>query len=77
METEPHYDQNVFWLNNPGQKTWNKVEKSRKIRQDMKNLISTFTCFLTAMAKSYVVRRLVRQLVYQLCYTRYQVWFYL
>ena len=36
---------------NPGQNIWNKIEKSKKIGQDKKSLISTFACFLTAIAK--------------------------
>ena len=36
---------------NPGQNIWNKIEKSNKIRQEKKGLISTFVCFLTAIAK--------------------------
>ena len=46
-----------FWLkvnlliNNPGQNNWNKIEKSRKTGQEKKRLISTYTCFLTAIAK--------------------------
>ena len=37
--------------NNPGQNIWNKVEKSSKTGQVKKSLISTFACFLTAIAK--------------------------
>ena len=36
---------------NPGQKIWNRIEKSRKTGQDKKSLISTFACFLTATAR--------------------------
>ena len=36
---------------NPGQNTWNKIEKSSKTGQDRKSLISAFACFLTATAK--------------------------
>ena len=36
---------------NPGQNIWNKIEKSSKTGQDKKSLISTFACFLTAIAK--------------------------
>ena len=36
---------------NPMQNIWNKLEKSSKIGQDKKSLISTFGCFLTATAK--------------------------
>ena len=38
-------------LYNPMQNIWNKLEKSSKIGQDKKGLISTFACFLTATAK--------------------------
>ena len=36
---------------NPGQNIWNKIEKSSKIGQEKKSLISTFAYFLTAIAK--------------------------
>ena len=36
---------------NSGQNIWNKIEKSSKTGQDKKSLISTFACFLTAIAK--------------------------
>ena len=36
---------------NPGENSWNKIEKSSKTGQDKKSSISTFTCFLTATAK--------------------------
>ena len=36
---------------NPGQNIWNKIKKSSKTGQDKKVLISTFACFLTAIAK--------------------------
>ena len=38
-------------LDNPRQNIWNKIEKSSKIRQEKKTLISTFACFVTAIAK--------------------------
>ena len=38
-------------MNNPGQNIWNKVEESSETGQEKKRLISTFTCFLTAIAK--------------------------
>ena len=36
---------------NPGQNISNKIEKSSKTGQIKKSLISTFACFLTAIAK--------------------------
>ena len=36
---------------NPGQNIWNKLEKSSKIGQKKESLITTFACFLTAIAK--------------------------
>ena len=36
---------------NPGQNIRNKIEKSGKTGQDEKSLVSTFACFLTAIAK--------------------------
>ena len=33
------------------QNIWNKIEKPSKIRLDKKSLVSTFACFLTAIAK--------------------------
>ena len=36
---------------NSGQNIWNKIGKSSKTGQDKKSLISTFACFLTAIAK--------------------------
>ena len=35
---------------NPGQNIWNKTEKFGNIKQD-KKMISTFACFLTAIAQ--------------------------
>ena len=42
---------------NPGQSIWNKIEKSSKTGQDKKSLISTFTCFWTAITKFIFWRR--------------------
>ena len=51
-ETRPSYDQKLASLDNPRQNIWNKIEKSSKIGQDKKCLMSTFAClFLTAIAK--------------------------
>ena len=36
---------------NPGQNIWCKVEKSSKVGQDFKSLLSNFACFLTAIVK--------------------------
>ena len=36
---------------NPGENIWRKIEKSSKISQGKKILISTFAYFLTAIAK--------------------------
>ena len=38
-------------MDNPGQNIWNEIEKSSKTGQDKKSLITTFACFLTAIAK--------------------------
>ena len=35
----------------PGQNIWHKVEKSSKVGQDFKSLLSNFACFLTAIIK--------------------------
>ena len=35
----------------PRQNIWNKIEKSSKIGQDKKSLVSFFACFLNAIAK--------------------------
>ena len=50
-EAAPSYDQKFVCLENPGQNIWNKVDKSSKIGQDKKSLISTFACFFTVIAK--------------------------
>ena len=42
-----------FGTYNLGQNIWNKIEKSSKPGQGKKILISTFVCFLTAIAKDY------------------------
>ena len=44
---------------NVGQNIWNKIEKSSKTGPEKKSLISTFGCFLTAIAK---VKSLERRL---------------
>ena len=36
---------------NLGRNIWNKTEKLGNIEQDKKNLMFTFACFLTAIAK--------------------------
>ena len=36
---------------NLGQNIWNKIEKSSKVGQGKKSLMSTFVCFLTAIVK--------------------------
>ena len=36
---------------NSGQNIWNKIVKSNKTGHEKKKLISTFSCFLTAIAK--------------------------
>ena len=36
---------------NLAQNNWNKIEKSSKTGQEKKGLISSFACFLTAIAK--------------------------
>ena len=36
---------------NSNQSIWNKKEKSSKTGQEKKSFISTFACFLTAIAK--------------------------
>ena len=42
------------WLNliyNHGQNIWHEIDKPNKTGQKKKSLISTFACFLTAIAK--------------------------
>ena len=51
-------------IDNPGQGTWSRIEKSSKTGQEKKGLISTFACFLTAIAK---VLSLEGRLVTGLC----------
>ena len=54
LKTGPTCDKKFVWLDNPGQNTWNKIEKSRKIGQVKKNiyfcgffdLLSKFNLFL-------------------------------
>ena len=41
----------VIGAKNPGQNIWKKVEKSSKIGQDYKNLISDFAVFMNAIVK--------------------------
>ena len=36
-------------IHNPSQNNWRKKKKYSKIGQDVKNVISTFACFLTAI----------------------------
>ena len=36
----------------PGQGIWGNIEKSSEAGQERKSLITTFACFLTAIAKS-------------------------
>ena len=38
-------------IDNPGQGIWSRIEKSSKTGQEKRGLISTFACFLTAIAK--------------------------
>ena len=57
-------DQKFVWSDNPGQNIWNKIEKSSKIGQEKKSLISTFEGFLTAIAK---VKFLEERLDTRLC----------
>ena len=48
-ETGPSYHQKVASSDNPGQNIWHKLKKYDRIGQDFKNVISNFTCFLTAI----------------------------
>ena len=41
----------LFCSDNPGQYIWAKIETSSKIGEDKKSLVSTFACFVTAIAK--------------------------
>ena len=50
-KTGPSEDQNFLCSDNPEQNIWNKIEKSSKIGQKKKSLISTFACFFTVIAK--------------------------
>ena len=36
---------------NPGRNFWNKIVKANETGHEQKNFISTFLCFLTAIAK--------------------------
>ena len=47
----PSHDQNFGCSDNPGQNIWHEIEKSNKTGMKKKSLISTFACFLTAIAK--------------------------
>ena len=42
---------NFVCSENPGKKIWNKTDKSSKIEQDKKSLISTFACFWLSLPK--------------------------
>ena len=44
-KTGPSYDQKFAFSDNPGGNIWNKIEKSSKMGQDRKILISTFAFF--------------------------------
>ena len=41
----------IHFTYNPMQSIWNRLEKSSKTGQGKKSLISTFACFLAAIAK--------------------------
>ena len=45
------YDKFIFIKANynPSQNIWQKVKKYSQLRQDFKNVISNFACFLTAI----------------------------
>ena len=48
-KTGPRYGQKFVSLDNPGKSISQKVEKCSKFRQGLKNVISNFACFLTAV----------------------------
>ena len=50
-ETRPSYGQRFACSDNLWQNILNKIEKSSKIGENKKSLISAFACFLTAIAK--------------------------
>ena len=50
-ETGPSCGQKFVRSDNPGQNIWYKVEKSSKVGQDFKSLLSNFAWFLTAIVK--------------------------
>ena len=63
--------QKMWWRNyNPGQNIWNKIEKSSKTEENEKSFISTFACFLTAIAKVWFLER--TKLQRPLAFTSYQ-----
>ena len=49
-EIEPNYDQKINYSDNSGQNIGIKIEKVSKIGHEKKNLLSTFACFLSAIA---------------------------
>ena len=50
-ETGPSYGQKCVCSDKPGQNIWQKLKKSSKIGQVLKNLLSNFACLLRATAK--------------------------
>lgn len=53
VETWTSYEQIFVCLDNSRQNIWIKVRKSIEIGQDLKNLITAFAYFLTAMPRFY------------------------
>ena len=56
-EIGPNYSQNFFCSHNPGQNIWHKVDKSSKIGQDFKNLLSNFMHFFGSYCQSLISGR--------------------
>ena len=56
-ETRPSCDKKFSCSDNHGQNIWNKIEKSSKIGQDKKSLISSFTCFFNYFFQSLISGR--------------------
>ena len=90
-ETGPHYSQKFVSSDNTRQNISQKLKQYSKIGQDFKNITSNVDSYCQGLILKrilgirlrlhphliYVVRQLVRQLLYQVCYAIYQVSFYL
>ena len=50
-KTAPSKDQNFGSSDNHGKSIWYEIDKANKTGKKGKSLLSTFACFLTAIAK--------------------------